>query len=84
MEPNETFMVTEYMPNGDLQTALERHPDKIRWSLHRDDSVGRQILIDIVEGLNYLHKRTPKVLHSDIKPANILLTGNSKAPNSIF
>jgi alpha-tubulin suppressor-like RCC1 family protein len=31
------------------------------------------IFIEIVEGVNYLHKQNPQIIHRDLKPSNILL-----------
>ena len=42
------------------------------------------ILSQIAEGLNYAHTRTPKVMHRDIKPQNIVISSLDNAyPNSI-
>jgi alpha-tubulin suppressor-like RCC1 family protein len=32
-----------------------------------------QLFIEILEGVNFLHKQTPPIIHRDLKPANILL-----------
>jgi serine/threonine protein kinase len=32
-----------------------------------------EIFVQILEGLNFLHKRTPAIIHRDLKPANILI-----------
>jgi len=39
------------------------------------------ILIEILEGVNYLHKRNPKLIHGNLKPENILFI---KVKNSCF
>jgi serine/threonine protein kinase len=33
-----------------------------------------QIFIEILEGVNYLHKQNPPIIHRDLKPANILIS----------
>jgi serine/threonine protein kinase len=35
--------------------------------------VGSQIFIEILKGVNHLHKQNPPLIHRDLKPANILL-----------
>jgi WNK lysine deficient protein kinase len=35
--------------------------------------VATQIFIQILEGINHLHKQNPPLIHRDLKPANILL-----------
>jgi hypothetical protein len=35
--------------------------------------IASQIFIQILEGINYLHKQNPPLIHRDLKPANILL-----------
>jgi hypothetical protein len=35
--------------------------------------IASQIFIQILEGINYLHKQNPPLTHRDLKPANILL-----------
>ncbi len=34
--------------------------------------VASQIFIEILKGVNYLHKQNPPLIHRDLKPANIL------------
>jgi serine/threonine-protein kinase len=35
--------------------------------------IASQIFIQILEGVNHLHKQNPPLIHRDLKPANILL-----------
>jgi hypothetical protein len=35
--------------------------------------IASRIFIQILEGVNYLHKQNPPLIHGDLKPANILL-----------
>jgi serine/threonine protein kinase len=35
--------------------------------------IASQIFIEILEGVNYLHKQNPPLIHRDLNPANILL-----------
>ena len=66
------MLVTEYMPNGDLFTALGRSPHRYSWY-----ALGRGIALDIARGLAFLHARN--IVHFDLKSANILLDKHNRA-----
>jgi serine/threonine protein kinase len=36
--------------------------------------IASELLIEILEGIDYLHKKTPPIIHRDLKPENILIT----------
>ena len=58
----------EYLPLS-LTQCLETHQDlplQIKYS----------ILLDVAKGLNYLHCKTPPIVHRDLTANNILLTSN--------
>ncbi|XP_038973496.1 rust resistance kinase Lr10-like [Phoenix dactylifera] len=61
-------LVYEYMENGSLDNYLFREDRKIEWgTLH-------EIAIGTAKGIRYLHDECPqRIIHYDIKPANILL-----------
>lgn len=61
------YTVMDYIPGHDMQYYLDRNysfPEKTVaiW------------LRQLCEVLEYLHTREPQILHSDIKPANIMIT----------
>ncbi|KAG7090079.1 hypothetical protein E1B28_011696 [Marasmius oreades] len=56
-------LVSPWMVNSDIITFLERRPDHDRLRSIRD----------IAAGLDYLHSRSPMIVHGDIKGANILV-----------
>jgi serine/threonine protein kinase len=39
--------------------------------------IASQIFIEILEGVNYLHKQSPPLIHRDLKPKSILLKKHS-------
>ena len=63
----EVFTVMDYIPGHDLKYYLDN-------GQHFDEE---QIIIwlnQLLEVLEYLHTQTPKIIHCDIKPANIMIT----------
>jgi len=64
------LILTEYMPNKDLNTIFEQSPDKI--------TPTRKMIIafGVAEGMRYFHSLGG--LHRDLKPANIMLDANFK------
>ncbi|KAL4124222.1 hypothetical protein PRIC2_010059 [Phytophthora ramorum] len=66
---NNLVMALEFFPMGDLQAYLMKNADLMSWSkdkIHIAAGVGR--------ALEYLHSRSPPLIHRDLKSKNILLT----------
>lgn len=66
---NEMMLVYDYMANGSLNRWIFDKPDQlIGWEGRR------RVLVDVAEGLNYLHHGWDQVVvHRDIKSSNVLL-----------
>ncbi len=65
------YLVTEYIEAPSLQYKIAQH-----WRC--DLLTLRQIALQILEVLDYLHHLLPSVIHRDLKPANLLLDANQK------
>jgi serine/threonine protein kinase len=59
------YLVMEFVPGGDLQNLLER-------GVVMGEQTGKRLIAQIVEALKLLHEN--RVIHRDVKPANVLLT----------
>jgi len=68
------FLVMEYIPGGTLKKKLAGKP--MPWR----DAV--KILIPIARALGYAHQQ--KIVHRDVKPSNILITGSGEPMLSDF
>jgi len=73
------MLLMEFMPGGDL----ERHYGRKRHETQKDVYIPRspQVLVwasDVARALCFLHNRQPPLIHRDLKPLNILLTGDHR------
>lgn len=61
------FTVMDYIPGYDLKTYCD-----YGWQF--DEQCLTRWFLQLCDVLDYLHTRQPKILHCDIKPANIMVT----------
>ncbi|XP_068322968.1 BRASSINOSTEROID INSENSITIVE 1-associated receptor kinase 1-like, partial [Pyrus communis] len=71
MTPTERLLVYPYMANGSVAACLRDRPEgqpALDWPIRQ------RIALDSARGLTYLHDHCdPKIIHRDVKAANILL-----------
>nr|XP_023892102.1 protein NSP-INTERACTING KINASE 3 isoform X1 [Quercus suber] len=74
---NERLLVYPYMPNGSVASRLRDHINgrpALDWTRRKGIALGT------ARGLLYLHEQCdPKIIHRDVKAANILLDGDFEA-----
>jgi hypothetical protein len=66
--PANLFIVTEYVNKGSLYNVI--HDPLLT------DEQTVSMVNQVVLGCNFLHERTPQVLHRDLKPLNLLVDAN--------
>lgn len=64
---NQVFTVIDFVDGKDLQWYYDQN-------YILDEKTIRKWTEQLLEVLEYLHKQNPKILHTDIKPANIMIT----------
>ena len=75
---NEPMLVMEYMENGSLYDLLHNETIAI------DGEFIFPIIKDICRGCRFLHAADPKVIHGDLKAANVLVDGRFRAKIADF
>ena len=76
---NETvYMVMNYLQGDTLQDFIITARDLKRDKVFRESSI-RSLFDEILRGLRIVHQH--KMLHLDIKPANVFITNDNKGPH---
>ncbi len=70
---NLTFVTMEYVPGGTLSHLMVKNGGR----LSLDQAL--PLLHQIAQGLDYTHRKSPPVMHLDIKPLNILISKEGQA-----
>jgi len=77
-EPGHYSMVMEYMPKGSLYGVLHDPAEVLQWPTRW------QIAMDMCRGVDHLHRRTPLILHQDLKSLNVVLRASMQAAVTDF
>ncbi len=66
------YLVMKYISGGDLAGRLRAAPEG-----RVDEKSVTEWAIQVADVLDYLHKHEPPVIYRDLKPANVMIDGNS-------
>jgi serine/threonine protein kinase len=72
-ENNSFYLVMEFVPGGSLDEYLAQQPER-----RVDEDTAGNIVMPVLDALEYLHTHNPPIIHRDIKPGNIRLTPNGR------
>ncbi|KAL3678658.1 hypothetical protein R1sor_021614 [Riccia sorocarpa] len=69
-KPPNLSIITEFCPRGSLYRLLHRPNREL------DERKRIRMAVDVVKGMNYLHRCSPPVVHRDLKSPNLLVDKN--------
>src|SRR6516164_10738855 len=70
---NHHFLVMEYIDGSTLEEQIKQHGGK----LQPEEVV--EVALQVLDTLDYLHHLQPPVIYRDLKPSNIMVTGDGLA-----
>lgn len=68
---DEIYTVIDYVDGADLEKHMQQ-------GTRFDEETLLRFMLELADVLSYMHEHDPMVLHSDIKPANIILRNNGE------
>jgi serine/threonine protein kinase len=77
-KPPNLSIITEFCPRGSLYRLLHRPNREL------DEKRRIRMALDVVKGMNYLHRCSPPVVHRDLKSPNLLVDKNWTVKVSAF
>jgi serine/threonine-protein kinase len=69
---NRFYLVMKYISGGDFLARLRNAP-----AARLDEKTVTDWACQVADVLNYLHKQNPPIIYRDLKPANLMIDGNS-------
>ena len=66
------YLVMKYISGGDLASRLRSAPEG-----RIEEKTVTEWAIQVADVLDYLHNRQPAIIYRDLKPANVMVDGNS-------
>ncbi|MBK8811238.1 MAG: protein kinase [Acidobacteria bacterium] len=66
------YLVMKYISGGDLAARLRANPEG-----RLDEKTVTEWAIQVADVLGYLHRQDPVIVYRDLKPANIMIDGNT-------
>jgi len=69
------YLVTEFCHNGSLDNYIQKNPGL-------NQQARLKLTLDVAHGMAFLHSK--KIIHLDLKPANILVTGEGRCKVADF
>jgi len=76
MEPPH-FIITEHCAGGSLYGCIHESKTFLSWRQRL------KVLLDIAKGVEYLHCRSPPILHRDLKSSNVLLAKHISSTSQV-
>ena len=71
------YLVLNFISGETLAERISREPFKTYYDV-------QQIILDVLNGLNYLHSLPDPIIHNEITPQNIMLDLSSNTPKAII